>query len=72
MLVLSRKVGEEIVIGEDIRVVVVATHNNRVRLGLTAPAEVSIQRNEIYLARKSASDRFLQRKAPTRPSSENC
>jgi carbon storage regulator len=47
MLVLSRKVGEEIIIGDDVRVRVVAVQGNQVRLGFVAPREVSIQREEI-------------------------
>ena len=47
MLVLSRKVGEEIVIGNDIRVRVVAIQGNQIRLGFTAPKEVPIQREEL-------------------------
>jgi carbon storage regulator len=47
MLVLSRKLGEEVVIGDDIRVTVVAIRGNQVRLGFTAPAEVSIRREEL-------------------------
>lgn len=47
MLVLSRKIGEEFVIGENIRVRVVAVHGNQVRLGLVAPREVVIQRQEL-------------------------
>lgn len=47
MLVLSRKVGEEIVIGSDIRVSVVAVKGNRVRIGITAPRDVNIVRGEL-------------------------
>jgi carbon storage regulator len=47
MLVLSRKPGEEVVIGDNIRLTVVAIRGNQVRLGFTAPAEVSIQREEL-------------------------
>lgn len=47
MLVLSRKVGEEIVIGDNIRVKVVAVQGNKVRLGFEAPNEVVIRREEI-------------------------
>jgi len=47
MLVLSRKVGEEIIISDNIRVTVVAVRGNQVRLGFTAPREVSIQREEL-------------------------
>ena len=47
MLVLTRKRGEEIVIGENIRLTVVAVSGNQVRLGVTAPLDVSVQREEI-------------------------
>lgn len=47
MLVLSRKVGEEIVIGDDIRVMVVAINGNRIKLGVTAPTGVPIIRSEV-------------------------
>jgi carbon storage regulator len=47
MLVLSRKVDEEIVIGNDIKVTVVRIAGNRIRLGITAPENVAIRRAEI-------------------------
>jgi carbon storage regulator len=47
MLVLSRKQGEEVVIGENIRLTVVAIRGNQVRLGFTAPPDVSIGREEL-------------------------
>jgi carbon storage regulator len=47
MLVLSRKQGEEVVIGNDIRLTVLAIRGNQVRLGFTAPPDVSIQRAEL-------------------------
>ena len=49
MLVLSRKEGEEIIIGENIRLTVVAIRGNQVRLGFTAPPNVFIQREELRL-----------------------
>jgi carbon storage regulator len=48
MLALSRKRGEAIVIGNDIRVVVLATDGGRVKLGIVAPAEVPVHREEVY------------------------
>ena len=48
MLVLSRKLGEVITIGNSITVTVVAVDGDRVRLGIVAPAEVPIHREEIY------------------------
>jgi len=47
MLVLSRKIGEAIVIGDNIRVTVVAMRGNQVRLGFSAPEEIAIHRSEI-------------------------
>jgi len=48
MLVLSRKPKEAIRIGQDIEVVVLEVHGDRVKLGFTAPAEVPIHRSEVY------------------------
>jgi len=47
MLVLSRKEGEEVVIGDNIRLTVLAIRGNQVRRGFTAPPDVSIQREEL-------------------------
>ena len=47
MLVLTRRVGEEIVIGGNIRVTVVMVNRQRVRLGITAPPSVPIARLEL-------------------------
>lgn len=44
MLVLSRKVGEEVIIDGEIRISVVRVRGNRVRLGIQAPTDVSIRR----------------------------
>lgn len=46
MLVLSRRLGEEIVIGKEIRVVVTAVQKKRVNLGISAPATVRVDRQE--------------------------
>ena len=47
MLVLSRKVGESILISESIRVTVVQANNGRIRLGIDAPPEVIVLREEL-------------------------
>ena len=49
MLCLTRKPGEEIRIGDDITIVVVATSNGRVRLGIQAPQHVHIVRSELLI-----------------------
>ena len=46
---LSRRQGEEVVIGDNIRLTVVAVRGNQVRLGVTAPPDVPIQREELLL-----------------------
>jgi carbon storage regulator len=55
MLVLSRRPGEEIVLGDNIRVTVVAIQGNKVRLGVSAPADVRILRTELSEAPPEAS-----------------
>jgi carbon storage regulator len=47
MLVLSRRPGEEVVIGNNIRLTVVAVRGNHVRLGVTAPPDVPVLREEL-------------------------
>jgi carbon storage regulator CsrA len=48
MLVLTRRVGEEIVIGGEIRVTVVAIKGDRIRLGVDAPNFVRVDRQEVH------------------------
>ena len=68
MLVLSRKVGEAIHIGEDITVVVSRIDGNRVRLALSAPRDVHIVRSE--LKPLSVSTRSADRVAKGDPAAE--
>lgn len=48
MLVLSRRVGESIIIGDNIQITIVDMHKGRVRLGIKAPDDVRIDRQEIH------------------------
>jgi len=48
MLVLTRKVGQSIVIGDEIEVVVLEVRGEQVRVGIRAPKNVSVHRKEIY------------------------
>ena len=50
MLVLTRKLGESIAIDDDIKIVVVSIKGRQVRLGIEAPRNTKIHRQEIYLA----------------------
>lgn len=53
MLVLSRKLGEKIIIGNDIVVTVVKIDRNQVRIGIEAPSEIAVYREEIAPSRLS-------------------
>ncbi|MFK8053907.1 MAG: carbon storage regulator CsrA [Woeseiaceae bacterium] len=48
MLILTRRVGETVVIGEDISVTVLGVKGNQIRLGINAPKDVSVHRQEIF------------------------
>jgi carbon storage regulator len=47
MLVLSRKVGQQIRIGQDVQVIVLSIKRGRVKLGVTAPSEARVHRGEL-------------------------
>lgn len=59
MLLLTRRPGETILIGDDIEVTVLESKGNQVRLGITAPKSVAVDRAEIR-ARKRAESEYLQ------------
>jgi carbon storage regulator len=49
MLILTRKLGESVTIGDDIKVTILGIHGRQVRLGITAPQKIMVHREEIYL-----------------------
>ena len=53
MLVLSRKQDECIMIGDDVRIMVVEVRGDKVRLGIEAPRDVTVHRQEVYEAIKA-------------------
>jgi carbon storage regulator len=59
MLVLSRCVGETVVIDDNIEVTVVAVKGDRVRLGIVAPPEVTVDRSEVHARRTQYLDVHL-------------
>ena len=48
MLILTRRVGESVMIGDEVTVTVLGVKGNQVRIGVTAPKSVSVHRQEIY------------------------
>lgn len=57
MLILTRKLGESIRIGDDIEVKIVAIAGDQIKLGITAPREVDVNRGEIYEAIQKENSR---------------
>ncbi len=49
MLILTRKVGESIAIGDDVQIYIVDIRGTQVKLGIKAPANVTVHREEVYL-----------------------
>jgi carbon storage regulator len=63
MLVLTRRIGEEIVIGGLVRVRVIATGKGKAKLGVTAPEEISIHREEVHQALQQGFSHSADRSA---------
>lgn len=48
MLILTRRVGETVIVGKDVAVTVVGVRGSQVRIGISAPKDVAVHRKEIY------------------------
>jgi len=48
MLILTRRIGEVVAIGDDIRLTILGVRGNQVRIGVKAPGNVAVHREEIY------------------------
>jgi len=64
MLVLSRKINQSIMIGDDIRIVIVAVDRDQVKLGIEAPRAVPVHRSEVYEEIRRANQEALGAAAP--------
>lgn len=63
MLILTRRVGETLVIGDDVTVTVLSVRGNQVRIGVNAPKNVTVHREEIYQRIQQEKDISPQGKA---------
>ncbi|HTZ55183.1 MAG TPA: carbon storage regulator CsrA [Candidatus Acidoferrum sp.] len=59
MLVLSRKINQSIMIGDDVRIVIVAVDRDQVKLGIEAPRAVPVHRSEVYEEIRRANQEAL-------------
>ena len=53
MLILTRRIGETLMIGDDVSITVIGVKGNQVRIGIDAPKEVAVHREEIFNRIKS-------------------
>jgi carbon storage regulator len=67
VLILTRRIGETVMIGDDVTVTVLRVKGNQVRLGMNAPKTVSVQREEIF-NRIKHEDTSVPQVAETTPS----
>ena len=60
MLILTRRAGESLMIGEDVSITVLGVKGNQVRIGIDAPKEVAVHREEIYDRIQDDDDQELE------------
>ena len=60
MLILTRRVGETLMIGDEVSVTVLSAKGNNIRIGINAPKEVSVHREEVYqrIAKQDSEDKY--------------
>jgi carbon storage regulator len=65
MLILTRRVGETLMIGNNVTVTVLGVKGNQVRIGVNAPKDVAVHREEIFERIKREEDQSSRSDAPT-------
>ena len=64
MLILTRKLGESVTIGDDIKITILGVRGRQVRLGIIAPQKVTIHREEIYFKVQGENKRAVTTNPP--------
>ncbi|MBI3900107.1 MAG: carbon storage regulator CsrA [Gammaproteobacteria bacterium] len=67
MLILTRRVGEGVTIGDDVRVAVLEINGNHVRIGVAAPRDIPVHREEIYESIKKRRKAGIENRASSEP-----
>ncbi len=65
MLILTRRVGESLMIGDDVNITVLGIKGNQVRLGVNAPKEIPVHREEIYQRIQQEKSKAQEEVSPT-------
>lgn len=61
MLILTRKTGEKLMVGDDVEITVLGVKGNQVRVGVSAPKDVAVHREEVYI--RIQNERELEQQA---------